>query len=126
MIPQSRKKINRGREKRKNGKKKEWDGKGKEKEKGNRKSSSNSGCFICNGPHQAKKCPKHEKLGTIVGAEVGNENDKVDQVCVNFTYSFNDMCYIKQPLIGFLYVEMLVGKDNSVLAMLDTNVSTTL
>ena len=28
----------------------------------------NAGCFICNGPHRARDCPKHEKLNAMVVA----------------------------------------------------------
>lgn len=47
----------------------------KSKQKGeesqNKREKSNFGCFICDGPHHAKDCPKREKLNAIV-----TKNDK--------------------------------------------------
>ena len=37
------------------------------------------GCFICNGPHRARECPKGEKLNALVaGDESGSESDQED------------------------------------------------
>ncbi|RVW21233.1 hypothetical protein CK203_114573 [Vitis vinifera] len=33
------------------------------------------GCFICNGPHRAKDCPKREKLSALVTAEDKGDSD---------------------------------------------------
>ncbi|RVX00469.1 hypothetical protein CK203_037016 [Vitis vinifera] len=34
-----------------------------------------AGCFICNGPHRAKDCPKRDKLLALVTAEDKGESD---------------------------------------------------
>ena len=33
---------------------------------GNPQGKKSSGCFICDGPHRAKECPKRKKLNTFV------------------------------------------------------------
>ena len=34
-----------------------------------------AGCFICNGPHRARDCPKREKLSTLVTADDKGDSD---------------------------------------------------
>ena len=34
-----------------------------------------TGCFICNGPHRAKDCPKREKLSALVTADDKGDSD---------------------------------------------------
>jgi hypothetical protein len=55
------------------------------KKEGNSKQSSNlsynkdrkvGGCFICEGPHRAKDCPKREKLNALVIAESDHGDDE--------------------------------------------------
>jgi hypothetical protein len=78
------------------GKRKEWEGKKfqpKGKPNNNKGKSivtekhpyrSNSGCFICNGPHRAKDCSKKEKLNAMSTAGVEQKNDDGDtQVRMN-------------------------------------------
>ena len=63
----------------KNGKKKNGNGDdGKDKQfNGNsepgKPSTANSGCFICQGPHRARECPKKEKLNALVAANEQGE-----------------------------------------------------
>ena len=38
-------------------------------------STQMAGCFICNGPHQAKDCTKREKFSTLVSADDKGESD---------------------------------------------------
>lgn len=33
---------------------------------GNPQEKKSSGCFICDGPHRARECPKHKKLNALV------------------------------------------------------------
>ncbi|KAJ8636765.1 hypothetical protein MRB53_011032 [Persea americana] len=63
----------------KNGKKKNGNGDdGKDKQfNGNsepgKPSMANSGCFICQGPHRARECPKKEKLNALVAVNEQGE-----------------------------------------------------
>ena len=78
------------------GKKRDTDGKkdndytGKGKKKSGESSKAqggfkfNSGCFICDGPHRAKYCPKREKLNAMV-TEEKNEDFELH----------NDECYAR-------------------------------
>ncbi|KAJ8627562.1 hypothetical protein MRB53_020873 [Persea americana] len=67
----------------KNGKKKNGNGDdGKDKQfNGNsepgKPSTANSGCFICQGPHRARECPKKEKLNALVAANEQGEWESV-------------------------------------------------
>jgi hypothetical protein len=50
------------------------DFKGKAKAADKQPTKTNLGCFICNGPHRARECPKKEKLNALV-AEDNNEGE---------------------------------------------------
>ena len=41
------------------------------------------GCFICNGPHQARDCPKREKLSALVTADDKEDSDSETPYRVN-------------------------------------------
>ena len=41
------------------------------------------GCFICNGPHRARDCPKREKLSALVTADDNGESDSETPLRVN-------------------------------------------
>jgi hypothetical protein len=45
------------------------DYKGKAKVVDKQPNKTNLGCFICNGPHRARECPKKEKLNALVAEE---------------------------------------------------------
>jgi hypothetical protein len=45
------------------------DYKGKDKVVDKQPNKTNLGCFICNGPHRARDCPKKEKLNALVAEE---------------------------------------------------------
>ena len=42
-----------------------------------------TGCFICNGPHRAKDCPKREKLSALVTVDDKGESDSETPSRVN-------------------------------------------
>ena len=42
-----------------------------------------AGCFICNGPHRARDCPKREKLSTLVTTDNKGESDSETPLRVN-------------------------------------------
>ena len=41
------------------------------------------GCFICNGPHRAKDCPKRKRLSTLVTADDKGDSDPETSTRVN-------------------------------------------
>ena len=41
------------------------------------------GCFICNGPHRAKDCPKREKLSALVTTDDKGDSDSETAPRVN-------------------------------------------
>jgi hypothetical protein len=43
--------------------------KGKDKVVDKQPNKTNLGCFICNGPHRTRDCPKKEKLNALVAEE---------------------------------------------------------
>ena len=45
---------------------------------GNPEGKKSSGCFICDGPHRARECPKREKLNALV-KETEGESSKVSE-----------------------------------------------
>lgn len=56
---------------------------GKEKVSMGEKPPRSKGCFICDGPHRARDCPKKEKLNAIRGEEVPEEDDLAPIARVN-------------------------------------------
>ena len=42
-----------------------------------------AGCFICNGPHRARDCPKREKLSALVTADDKGDSDSETAPRVN-------------------------------------------
>ncbi|KAL5775969.1 hypothetical protein ACOSP7_013526 [Xanthoceras sorbifolium] len=114
----------------KKGKNKDWkkraDGK---KKKGNesfmgkdqnQNKSTTQGCFICNGPHRARDCPKKEKLNALMNQDVG-DSDCAGPSRVNPLQLLNTISAEMQSseCKGLMYVTAQVnGRD--VRAMLDT------
>ncbi|KAL5865808.1 hypothetical protein ACOSQ3_003322 [Xanthoceras sorbifolium] len=41
----------------------------------NKNKSKTQGCFICNGPHRARDCPKKEKINALISQDVGDSDD---------------------------------------------------
>ena len=80
------------------------------------------GCFICDGPHMAKNCPKKEKVNAIVLEESGSrpveEMGRVNPLQLLNVIQKQE----EQPasvLRGLMYVQIVVN-DVSVRAMIDT------
>ncbi|KAL5825619.1 hypothetical protein ACOSQ3_021682 [Xanthoceras sorbifolium] len=86
----------------------------------NQNKSKMQGCFICNGPHRARDCPKKEKIYALISQDAGDSDD-VGPSRVNPLQLLNTISAEKQPNCckGLMYVTAQVnGKD--VRAMLDT------
>ena len=66
--------------KKKDKQKKNWDNKSKGESSTSQPSKEqpklNAGCFIYNGPHRAKDCPKREKLNAMVAENGGGQSDE--------------------------------------------------
>ncbi|KAK9148304.1 hypothetical protein Scep_007061 [Stephania cephalantha] len=76
-------------------------------------SSSGKGCFICNGPHRARDCPKKEKLSALIAEDEG-------QPRMNPLQLLNAIQQAKtSPSEGLMYVDAEVNKKR-VLAMVDS------
>lgn len=91
----------------------------KQKDKGN----SSKGCFICEGPHRAKDCPKREKLNAIsVDDGKDAESDSDDNIRVNPLQLLNVIHTDKEPTSqrsGLMYIKVSLC-NTDVLAMVDT------
>ncbi|CAL5371561.1 unnamed protein product [Camellia sinensis] len=80
---------------------------------------SNKGCFICDGPHRAKDCPKREKLNAMVAEDGKGESDSEGPTRVNPLQLLNAIHVDKAPTTGLMYVKVtLAGTD--IAAMVDT------
>ncbi|KAK9113309.1 hypothetical protein Syun_020106 [Stephania yunnanensis] len=76
-------------------------------------SSSGKGCFICNGPHRARDCPKKEKLSALIAEDEG-------QPRMNPLQLLNAIQQAKaSPSEGLMYVDAEANKKR-VLAMVDS------
>ena len=111
----------------KDGQKKDWKkkDKGNGKQKGKDKANSeqkgkNTGCFLCNGPHFARDCPKKEKLSALIAQSENDDDVGETPTRMNPLQLLNAITTEKQaPLKGLMYVAVMVnGKE--VRAMIDT------
>ena len=89
---------------------KEGDGKGESSTSEGQSKGSFAGCFICNGPHRARDCPKREKISAL-RASVGNGESRSShdhtQVRVNplqLLNAIHDGSKNSVPLPGLFYV----------------------
>lgn len=84
----------------------------------------NSGCFICNGPHRVRDCPKREKLSAIVADSKG-DSDSEGPTRVNPLQMLNALTEEQSmDLKGLMFIQVtLNGKE--VLAMVDTGATHT-
>ena len=120
------KKYNKGNKDRYNGSKKNKDQGESSKQKSSESSNkpkNTSGCFICNGPHRARDCPKKEKINAFVSEtsqeDAGNDIDAVSSRMAPLQLLLNVLTVDKPMQRGLMYVAAKVnGKD--VLALLDT------
>ncbi|KAH7838926.1 hypothetical protein Vadar_032804 [Vaccinium darrowii] len=117
---------NKKRDEKKAGSKK-WDksqkSKSVEDDKRQDKWNFSKGCFICQGPHRARDCPKCEKLNSIcLDERNGGDPDSDSHVCVNLLQLLNVIhAYKASPSqrSGLMYVKVMLCNTN-VLAMVDT------
>ncbi|KAL5795202.1 hypothetical protein ACOSQ2_000022 [Xanthoceras sorbifolium] len=114
----------------KKGKNKDWkkraDGKKKKESESfigkdqNQNKSKTQGCFICNGPHLARDCPKKEKINALISQDAGDSNgarpSRVNPLQLLNTISTEPQSSCCK---GLMYViAQINGRD--VRAMLDT------
>ena len=78
----------------------------------------NAGCFICNGPHRAKDCPKCEKLNVMVFEDERGQFDEEVPSRVNLLQLLNALSAGGNSK-GLSYVQVEMN-GNGVEAMLDT------
>ncbi|XP_059664093.1 uncharacterized protein LOC132309845 [Cornus florida] len=80
----------------------------------------NYGCFICNGPHRVRDCPKREKLSAIVADSKGDSDSESGPTRVNPLQMLNALTKEQSmELKGLMFIQVtLNGKE--VLAMVDT------
>ena len=69
--------------------------------------SSPSGCYIYNGPHRARDCPKKEKFNAII-VEDGENNGSEVPTRVNPLQLLNAI-QAKATHKGLMYFELLTG-----------------
>ena len=67
-----------------------------------------SGCFICDGPHQARDCPRKEKLDVII-IENG-ENSKTEAPTRVDPLQLLNAILVEVTHKGLMYVELLTGR----------------
>ncbi|GAV84407.1 gag-asp_proteas domain-containing protein [Cephalotus follicularis] len=89
------------------------------------KSKFSSGCFLCDGPHRARDCPRKEKLNTLVAGEMGCfEPDGEGPIRVNPIQLLSTIREVAQtkPFPGLLYVKVVLNSVE-IYAMIDTGAS---
>ncbi|GAV90231.1 gag-asp_proteas domain-containing protein, partial [Cephalotus follicularis] len=89
------------------------------------KTKFSSRCFLCNGPHQAKDCPKKEKLNVLVAEEIGNvEPNEGCPTRVNPLQLLSTIHEVTQatPFPGLLYVKVVLN-SMEIYAMINTGAS---
>ena len=67
------------------------------------------GCFICNGPHRAKDCPKREKLSALVTADDKASSDSDSPSQVNPLQLLNAISGENQPQKTLMHVQVLIN-----------------
>ena len=65
------------------------------------------GCFICNGPHRAKDCPKREKLSALVTTDDKASTDSDSPSRVNPLQLLNAISGENQPQKTLMHVQVL-------------------
>ncbi|GAV73841.1 gag-asp_proteas domain-containing protein [Cephalotus follicularis] len=89
------------------------------------KSKFSSGCFLCDGPHRARDCPRKEKLNALVTGEMGSsEPDGEGLTRVNLIQLLSTIREVAQakPFPGLLYVKVVLNSAE-IYAMIDTGAS---
>ena len=76
-----------------------------------------SGCFICDGPHQARDCPRKEKLHALI-AEDGENSGSEAPMRANLLQLLN-VIRAKATHKGLMYVELLTG-GQKIVALVDS------
>ena len=104
--------------KKKDGEKGQTSGEGKPQGK---KDPRTSGCFICNGPHRARECPKREKLSALVAEEGPGNSDSEGPSRFNPLQLINTLRSVKETSgnKSLMYFDAVVN-NHPVLVMLDT------
>ena len=67
------------------------------------------GCFICNGPHRDKYCPKSEKLSALVTADDKANTDLDSPSRVNHLQLLNAISGENQPQKTLMHVQVLLN-----------------
>lgn len=106
---------------------KKWDN--KKKNDGGSKTSSEAqsskgsnkffGCFICEGPHRARGCPKREKLNIIVADKNDGGSDSDGPTRMNPMQLLNALQPAKAQQKGLIYVRVQINGVDA-LAMADS------
>ena len=78
------------------------------------------GCFICDGPHRARDCPKKEKLNALM-AEDGGDSGAEDPTRANPLQLLNAIRAEATPR-GLMYVELLT-RGQKIMALVDSGVT---
>ncbi|GAV83323.1 gag-asp_proteas domain-containing protein [Cephalotus follicularis] len=89
------------------------------------KSKYSSGCFLCDGPHRARDCPRKEKLNALLVAEAGSsEPDSEGPTRVNPIQLLSTIREVAQakPFSGLLYVKVVLNSVE-IYAMIDSGAS---
>ncbi|GAV58733.1 gag-asp_proteas domain-containing protein [Cephalotus follicularis] len=80
------------------------------------------GCFLCNGPHCAKDCPKREKQSAIIVEEMNDSKPDIKcPIIVNSLQVLSIICEVVQSARypGFLYVKVVLNFVE-IVVMIDT------
>ena len=67
------------------------------------------GCFICNGPHQAKDCPKREKPSALVTVDDKASTDSDSPFRVNPLQMLNAISGENQSQKTLMHVQVLIN-----------------
>ena len=67
------------------------------------------GCFICNGPHRAKDCPKREKLSAFVTADDKASTNSNSPSRVNLLQLLNTISGENHPQKTLMHVQVLLN-----------------
>ncbi|XP_059625412.1 uncharacterized protein LOC132268599 [Cornus florida] len=80
----------------------------------------NYGCFICNGPHRVRDCPKREKLSAIVADSKGDSDSESGPTRVNHLQMLNALTEEQSMELKRLMFIQVTLNGKKVLAMVDT------